>query len=205
MATTKSTTTKTTPAKPTVAKAAPAPKAEEVPDFDTLVSSDPHPTAEQLELEELRAELARVKEEQAQSERARAVERPVPEAELSPEQKQIRELQDQLAKANGRSQGTLEYEENTEGGIIVHFLSQQTFSSNNKAFYYGQEVTFGPEAYKDTVDRYGNSWLNMTEEEQIERWDEVKFRKGPWPGKRVYEDPALANVTVTTQAPVVNV
>lgn len=154
----------------------------------------------------LRAELEAARELLAAANEAKGklVHKPVPESELSPEQRQIRELQDQLARANGRKDATLEYEENTEGGILVHFLGQNTFTSNNTSFYYGQEVTFGPEAYKNTIDRFGNSWINMTDEEQYARWGEVKFRKGPWPGRRSYEEDALANVSITTQAPVVS-
>src|SRR5688500_13917575 len=61
-------------------------------------------TAEQIELEELRAQLAEIREAQAQAQRAEHIDhRPKPESELTPEQKQIRELQDQLARARGKN------------------------------------------------------------------------------------------------------
>lgn len=169
-------------------------------------TTEEHDNNNSAELAFLRAELEAAKAQlQSQQVATPGNHRVTPEAELTPEQKQIRELQDQLARVNGKKEGVLTYEENVAGGIIVHFLSQQTFTSNNKNFYYGQEVIFGPEAYKETIDRFGNSWLNMTDDDQYARWGEVKFRKGPWPGVRVYEDPALVNVSVVTQAPVTTI
>lgn len=172
--------------------------------------NDSTPTFEDLELIQLRRELAEYKareEAEAAQERATASHyEPVDESTLSPEQIQIRSLQDQLAKARGKEIDKAEevYEENVEGGILVHFL-EDGLSSNGRNFYRGQEVTFGPEAYADTLDRNGNSWLNMSEEEQYARWDEVKFRRGPWPGRRTYEEDALKNQSITEQAPLVRI
>jgi len=153
---------------------------------------------ESEELKELRRQLA-----EAQSQIVRTIDhRPAP-AETA-EQKQIRDLQDQLAKANGRKEGELEFEENVEGGILVHFL-EDGFTSNQQVFYRGQEVIFGPEAYANTRDRTGQSWLHLSDEEQFERWGVVKFRKGAWPGKRAYVEPELAGKTVSFQAPAVRI
>jgi hypothetical protein len=155
-------------------------------------------TEESEEVKELRRQLAA-----AQTQIASTLDhRPAP-AETA-EQKQIRELQDQLARANGRKESELLYEENIDGGILVHFLADG-FTSNQKVFYRGQEVVFGPEAYKDTKDRAGNSWINLSDDEQFDRWGEVKFRKGPWPGKRTYAEPELAGKSVSFQAPAVRI
>lgn len=156
------------------------------------------------ELAMLRAELAAAKELLQNRPEAKPA-APKPDAELTPEELEIRKLRDELARAKGKSIESAEelYEENTEGGVLVHFL-EDGVTSNGRNFYQGQEVTFGPEAYAQTIDRYGNSWLNLTDDEQYERWGSVKFHKGPWPGKRSYEDAALANVSIAEQAPVLN-
>jgi len=172
--------------------------------------NDSAPTIEQIELEELRAQLAEYKareEAEAAQGRAQATHyEPVDESTLSPEQLQIRSLQDQLAKAKGKEIDKAEevYEENVEGGILVHFL-EDGLSSNGRNFYRGQEVTFGPEAYEETLDRFGDSWINMNDDEQYARWGEVKFRKGPWPGRRTYEEDALKNKSISEQAPLVRI
>jgi hypothetical protein len=162
-------------------------------------------TAEQIELQELRAQLAEIRAAQEAKPAAQIDHRPKPESELTPEQKQIRELQDQLARARGKNIENAEevFEENVEGGILVHFL-EDGLTSNGRTFYRGQEVTFGKVAYEETKDRFGQSWLTMSEDEQYARWGTVKFRRGPWPGKRSYEEENLKNVSISETAPIVN-
>jgi hypothetical protein len=153
------------------------------------------------EVELLRAQLAAAQEQLASAPKA-SIEKPKPESELTPEQRQVRELQDQLARERGKKDSYItEYTENVVGGILVHFLDDG-LTGNNRVFYRGQEYTFGPEAYADTVDRLGFSWLNLDDDEQIARWGKVRFRKGPWPFQRKYEEAALANTSITASAPV---
>lgn len=131
---------------------------------------------------------------------------PVDESTLTPEQIQIRTLQDQLAKARGKDieKGEDVYEENVEGGVLIHFL-EDGLVANGRVFYRGQEVTFGPEAYADTLDRLGESWINTSESAQVARWGKIMFRKGPWPGQRKYDEEYLKNVSITEQAPLVRI
>jgi len=162
---------------------------------------------ELLELQALRAELAAVKAEQEKQKTnpTDASGRPLPESELTPEQREIRILQDQLARVNGKKDFEEEvYEENVEGGILVHFLSDGV-TSNGKTFYRGQEAIFGPEAYEETKNRAGRSWLEMTDSEQFARWGELKFRKGPWPGVRQYEEEEAKGLSISTQVPTTRV
>lgn len=168
---------------------------------ETTQTNDPSDvlSIEDVELATLRAQLAEANA--LLSERKEA--RPVPEAELTPEQRQIRDLQDQLARTKGRDDSVEEHFDVGAEGITVHFVAEG-LTSNNRTFYTGQEVVFGPEAYADTIDRFGNSWLNMTENEQYERWGEVKFRKGPWPGVRHYAEPEAAQKSIVTRAPAIN-
>jgi len=159
------------------------------------------PSVESVELEVLRAQLASA---QAQLRASTPVYTPVDESTLSPEEREIRKLRDELAKAKGKDDTVKEvYEENTEGGILVHFL-EDGLTSNNRVFVRGQEITFGPEAYKETLDRNGESWLNLDDAAQMARFDgRVMFRKGPWPGVRKYAEPELANVSIAAQAPAI--
>lgn len=186
-----------------------APATDE-PDGDQEQTTEEHGnkdavlTPDQLELEELRAQLAELRAQQEQAESKVVDHKPIPEDQLTPEQREIRNLKDQLARRNGKDDRVEEHFENSEGGIVVHFIADG-LTSNNRVFYRGQEVTFGPEAYKQTQDRFGVSWLDLTEEEQYERFKEVKFRRGPWPGKRQYEEESLKNTSISEQAPVISI
>lgn len=156
---------------------------------------------ESTELAALKAELAKAKEDLAKALTSPTEGRPVPESELTPDQRQIRILQDELARTKGVSAGTLEYEDVAEGeGVLIHILED-----GFNASYRGQEILFGPQSYEETKDRFGVSWLNLTDEEQFARWGNVKFRKGPWPGKRQYEEPGLENKSIRTLAPIVKI
>ena len=155
-----------------------APEAPVVPEVTSF---------EQTELEALKAELA-LSKAQLEAQNASSAEeghRVIPEDELTPEQREIRYLKDQLAQAQGLKVGTqFEDEEVLNGeGILIHILED-----GFNASYRGQEIIFGPKAYEETKNRFGVSWLHMTDEEQYERWGSLQFRKGPWPGKREYED-----------------
>ena len=174
------------------------PAAEVVEEVETEASA---PTIEQIELEALRAELAAVRAREAEVKPERKN-----EAELTSEEKQIRALQDQLAKANGKKIDTVEdvFEDSEDGVVLIHVL-KDGLTAQGRVWYYGQEISFGPEAYRDTLDRFGVSWLSQSEEDQINSKGEVLFGKGPWPGKRGYTEKSLANVSISNKAPVVRV
>lgn len=116
--------------------------------------------------------------------------RPVPEATLTDDQRRIRDLEDQLA----RSQGKKDFEPGSEPlvnpgseeNILIHFL-EDGFTALGQVWYRGEEIEFEPgsQAYKDTCDRNGKSWLDMRNDEmrQADRYGKIMFRSGPWPGK----------------------
>jgi hypothetical protein len=68
--------------------------------------------------------------------------------------------------------------------ILIHVLGDG-FTALGQIWFLGQELEFtrGSKAYQDTLDRYGRSWLDLDENEQIERYGQVMFRRGPWRGK----------------------
>lgn len=121
--------------------------------------------------------------------------KPLPESVLTNEQKEIRRLQDLLAKQDAKKLETQEDEEFVAGGdnkILIHFVTDR-MTALGRQWYTGQEIEFeiGTRPYEDTKDRTGHSWLTLTDSQQMERYGEIRFRKGPWPGKD-YSDPAAS-------------
>lgn len=116
--------------------------------------------------------------------------RPAPESQLTPEQRRIRELENQLALERGAKDPEVEFDELASpgdgGNIVIHFL-EDGFTALGQIWMRGQELEFEPgsQAYRDTCDRHGRSWLELRGDEfgQVERWGAVMFRNGPWPGK----------------------
>lgn len=158
---------------------------EAIPLLLTAVEEE---TVEQKEIRVLKDQLTRIALAPQDDEG-----RPVSEQELTPEQKEIRMLRDQLARKQARDFDTMKEVEIVApevGNIIhIHFIGDKV-TALGRQWYRGQQIRFevGSQAYKDTQDRYGYSWLSMTDEDQVNRWGDVMFRRGPWPGKD-YEDP----------------
>lgn len=75
--------------------------------------------------------------------------------------------------------------EETDQTILLHFL-EDGFSAFAVVWYRGQELEIvkGSRSYKATLDRNGQSWLDLVdnEYEQVKRFGKVMFRKGPWFG-----------------------
>lgn len=65
----------------------------------------------------------------------------------------------------------------------IHFL-KDGFTALSQVWYYGQELTLRTDEtrYKETCDTTGKSFMDFTEEEQIERFGEVVLGQGPWKG-----------------------
>lgn len=66
--------------------------------------------------------------------------------------------------------------------ILIHFVAEG-FSAFGHVWSRGQEVEIvkpSPE-YDRTCDADGKSWLFMTQQEQLERWGEIKFGRGSSP------------------------
>jgi hypothetical protein len=114
---------------------------------------------------------------------------PVPESELTPEQRRIRDLENQLALERGRKDPEQEFEVASEpadgDNIIIHFVADG-FTALGHVWRRGQELEFtvGGGAYLDTCNRFGWSWLELRDNPaaQEDKWGEVKFRSGPWTG-----------------------
>lgn len=124
--------------------------------------------------------------------------RPVPEDQLTPEQKRIRHLEDQLARERGKKDPEPELavlaRPGDDANIVIHFL-EDGFTALGQVWYRGQELEFEPGsgAYQDTFDRFGRTWLDLRHNEfaQVDRYGKVMFRSGPWPGKSLVEAKAM--------------
>ena len=102
------------------------------------------------------------------------------------EQRRIKELEDRLAQELGKKDPEQEYEQPADGErILIHFVADG-LTSLGHIWYRGQELEFtvGSQAYRDTCDRNGRTWLSLRDdpEAQERRWGHVKFRSGPWKG-----------------------
>jgi hypothetical protein len=133
--------------------------------------------------------------------------RPTPEAQLTPEQRRIRQLEDQLARAQGEKDPERELERpvGKEGEkVLIHFAADG-LTSLGQVWYRGQEleIVIGSGAYQDTCDRTGWSWLSLVDDEfgQMNRWGRVMFRRGPWRGGSYSDDrrEALSGITSPSQ------
>jgi hypothetical protein len=69
--------------------------------------------------------------------------------------------------------------------VIVHVVLDG-FTALGKVWYYGEtiKVRRGSPVYTQTIDREGESWIELSPETQLERWGVVKFRPGEFPGAR---------------------
>lgn len=171
---------------------------EEPLDLDDLLGTDedvaaavvsehpemvPAESAEERRIRELQAELAKP----APKKNAR----PTPESQLTPDQKKIRDLEDQLARRRSQEadDADTEWEEASgEGERILLHVCEDGLIAMGVVWYRGQEIEFvvGSEAYEQTKDRNGVSWLDMLDDidAQFERWGAQYIKRGPWRGKK---------------------
>ncbi|SDB95408.1 endo alpha-1,4 polygalactosaminidase [Microbacterium enclense] len=88
---------------------------------------------------------------------------------------------------------------------VIHALSTFTlpdenlnsaWASSGTLLHRGQTVTVTANHYEATKDRFGESWLDYSEEEQEARWGEVRFRDGAAPDdvNAWDNDPGLARL-----------
>ena len=140
---------------------------------------------EQAQIDALQAELSAPAPEKKAVRRVR----PKPESQLTPAEKKIRDLQDQLARKKAQEiENAADAFDKVldEDEVVVIHIVEDGFTFGGRVWYRGQEIQFpvDGEAYEQTLDRNGDSWLDNGDYEQVALWGSVKFRKGPWPGKQ---------------------
>lgn len=109
-----------------------------------------------------------------------------PDAPQTDEERLERERQhlEALRAAQVFENAPEEYVPAEEGGIIIHFV-RDGLTAFGKVWYQGEELEIGP-----THPRWAEAvrWIMLTKFEQIDRYGEQKFDRGPWPGRRSYAD-----------------
>jgi len=77
------------------------------------------------------------------------------------------------------------YEEPKTGDIIEITVIEDGFTAFASVWYRGQTIRIakGSSDYELTLDREGNSWLDLKPTEQEERWGVHYFNTGGWKGK----------------------
>lgn len=85
--------------------------------------------------------------------------------------------------------------------VLIHFL-EDGFTAFSQVWYRGQEVEITSELRASTIDRAGNTWIDMDDTEQFERFERVMFRKGPWPGKPWVDQQAEAAEKARDRRPI---
>lgn len=142
-----------------------------------------------------------------EAEPAPAPEEDDPYEGLSEEQiAELKALEDKVVRANTQKliaaeKGPDRFDNSRKGGtgeiILFHVLIDGVNAFGN-VWHRGQEleVEVGTAAYKRTLDKHGNSWLDIVGDEhaQYARWGERKFGPGefrPLPGEK-FEDELVA-------------
>jgi hypothetical protein len=104
--------------------------------------------------------------------------RPLPESMLDPSAKEARRKAHAEAVAAGSAMPPSRYVASNDPQQVIHFIANG-FTWAGESWYLGQEIHIGPDHPRWTQ---AQAWINLTDFEQVERYGEVKFRQGPWPG-----------------------
>lgn len=113
-----------------------------------------------------------------------------PEEELTPEQREIRDLKDQLAKSLGAKDPELEHDvvanPGDEKNILIHFI-RDGFCELGTVWYKGQELELEPGTPQYDA---AKKWALLDSTEQEEFYGAHYYRQGPWKGKEWEEEQA---------------
>jgi hypothetical protein len=104
--------------------------------------------------------------------------RPLPEYMLDEAGKDARRKAHAAAVAAGSAMPPLRYVASEKPQQVIHFIANG-LTWAGESWYLGQEIHIGPDHPRWTQ---AQAWINLTDFEQVERYGEVKFRQGPWPG-----------------------
>lgn len=186
--------------KTTRAKAAPAKAAPKAAAKSAAKPAEPEMTPEQKRIAELEALVAAPMPD---------FEDAAPSDEPSPDQLRIKALEDQLAKRNATimENAPAQYDTTEGEAIHIHFL-EDGFVALGQVWYRGQEVEIvkGSPAYNRTLDRNGDTWINLAFDvpEQQRRWGLQKLGIGPFvprKGERFDDDVATEDARRGRAAP----
>lgn len=109
---------------------------------------------------------------------------------LTPKQREIQELEDQLAKRNAiiAESTPLQYVISGTGETILVHVVLDGFIALGEVWYRGQELEFeiGSPAHRQTFNSKGESWLDLAGDlqAQYDRWGKQYLAVGPFVGLR---------------------
>lgn len=113
--------------------------------------------------------------------------RPKPEAELTSEERAERMRQHSEAVKLGQADPPLRYVPSQSPDSILIHIVEDGFTFAGQVWMRGQELEIGPDHPRwEEVQR----WINMDDFAQMDRYGKIRFRKGPWPGRRSYTEGA---------------
>lgn len=83
-----------------------------------------------------------------------------------------------------------------EDVVTINFV-EDGLAAFGKVWRRGEELSVKRDTpeWEATCDRDGNSWMDLTDQQQFSRWGEVRFREGLWAGRPLtaIDDPALSD------------
>ncbi|MCC2031944.1 hypothetical protein [Microbacterium allomyrinae] len=73
------------------------------------------------------------------------------------------------------------YHVRASGLTVPGIPATPTGTATGRVLRRGEEFEVTPELYAETLDRNGESWLDLTPEQQVTRWGQQRFGAGPTP------------------------
>ena len=70
-------------------------------------------------------------------------------------------------------------------GLTIHTYSPTGDAPRGRVLYSGETFEVTPEEYELSKDRTGRSWLDLTPQEQVQKWGAQRFGTGPAPPEMV--------------------
>lgn len=113
--------------------------------------------------------------------------RPKREEDLTPAEKAERQRQHAAAVAAGNQDPPRTYIPSKAPDKILIHIVEDGFTFAGEVWMRGQELEIGPDH-----PRWGEvqRWINMDDFQQMEVYGKIRFRRGPWPGRRSFADGA---------------
>lgn len=112
---------------------------------------------------------------------------PKPADELTPEEKQQREIEHQQALSLNAAmdrESVPDFQSSTGDKIVIHFVDDG-FTALGHVWLRGQQIAIGPDhpRWPDAI-----RWINMTPDEQINTYGKQHFARGPVPREETAQE-----------------
>lgn len=129
----------------------------------------------------------------------------------TPEQAEIRELRAQIAAAEAvQPEQPARRSPQLVAGDTIHFVKtgmlfrykepDGIFVAGSEVSQRGQNVTITDEFRRAATGTTGVCWLDYTDEEQLEHWGAIFFRRGPAPASLTWYEPGTVEEDIARDA-----